>query len=397
MTSFRERQEETDFFWEQGELLRTYRGVVKKIVPRAQHMTRKHPRLQKEISESTLRKAISGDHVWEPIAQILGELRRDVALDPRPVCEPPQIPESIDDFRKGALDYAPNTWWYSTLGLDDLCKPSSFQTWMSRGEPKEWPAVRERAVAWRSRVMAALERWERCAREQFDRFEMLDTWVKDVLDTKGEVAALQEFKRLRDYESISYRMCFDPAEPERPQFEFRHRKDESEDAAAFKKLVDEGFRFYRPDAPKPETREVVATTQSFVSDDFRWEWYSQVTVEQTLRWDAWSRSMARTDRLLRVRVKVPPSLAVEGETIEQDRCRRWIERKAEWYYEFMPYVWRWRDVDEYDVPGGADARDEAIRRAGLDAEGREPVMDGYLLDSAPPIEKIEGGRVYTLE
>ncbi|NJR42857.1 MAG: hypothetical protein HC767_09545, partial [Akkermansiaceae bacterium] len=91
-------------------------------------------------------------------------------------------------------------------------------------------------------------------------FNMHETWVKDVLDTKGEVAALQEFKRLRDYESISYRKCFDPAEPERPQFEFRHRKDESEDAAAFKKLVDEGFRFYRPDAPKPETREVVTTT-----------------------------------------------------------------------------------------------------------------------------------------
>lgn len=397
MTTFRERQDETDFFWEQDELLRTYRGVVKKIVPRAQHMARKHPRLQKEISESTLRKAISGEHVWEPIAQLLAELRREVARDPRPACEPPEIPETIDAFRKVALDYAPNTWWYRALALDDLCKPSSFQTWMSRGEPKEWPAVRERAVAWRSRAMSALERWERSAREQFDRFEMLDTWVKDILDMRGEVAALQEFKRLRDYEAISYHRCFDPAEPARPQFEFRHRKDESEDAAAFKKLVDAGFPRYRADDPKPETCEVITTFQNFVSDDFRWEWSSQVIVERTLRWDAWTRGMERADRLLKVRVKVPSSLAVDGEAVEQDRRRVWIERKAEWYYEFTPYVWRWRTVDEHDIPGGADARDEAMRRAGLDAEGREPVMAGYLLDSIPPIEKIEPGRVYTVE
>lgn len=384
--NYQEAKADVERFMEGDEVLRLFRGSITKAVEAEQKFTLDHPRIQKKVTYETLRAGLKGDEVRVPTFEALVDLHSEISDDPRRYCEPPEIPETFDEFRKVALEYASNVWWYETLALNDLVKPASWQAQLSRaGTPRTWSAIRERAVDWQGRVMDALNVWEHRLREKNTR-EMIDTWVKDVLDQDGEIAAQAEFKRLKQYDFIQWsgRNTFDPAKPEQAQFIFADM-DESDWLPQYQERKEAGWSRYRPNDPQADRVERRLGVANFCSDYFETCWQAECEFERGLSWDSFTRSMSGPERVARIRVKRDVRHAVEGEVIGWDRDRKWVDgERVDIHTE---YVWRWRDTDELDTRVDAEVRDKAIKLGFAMVDGTSDTPRELLRQIRQPIEQ----------
>lgn len=409
MTTYRERQDESWSFDEGDEVLKTFRGVGKKAVEAAKRFSVQHWRVQKALADGTVYAGLRGDEVWTPVSEVLEALANEVRWNPRAYCSPPDIPDDWDAFRKALLDYAPADWWHATLGLDDLCKDSTWRSALSRStKVRSFEDIRSRARDWRSRVMQGLDLWEVGVKEWDGWRGMIDFRVKDALDAHGEEAAFAAFRHLRRFETTSSRWSvnvskfhyFDPAIPDGPQFDF-FWLDENVLSAEFQELLASGFKHYRDGTPKPPMVKVERQWKEFASEDYRWEWQGMCEVERRGIWDPVTRSFDYQDRILRVRVKAAARHAVEGEVPEVEYQRRYkkkgrfgreFEDRSDWEDEREEFVWRWRAFDpERDNLGGTVGRDFVMRLTGLNLENEDP--SAFLKDRRPPIEDVGGYSV----
>jgi hypothetical protein len=407
MNSYTDRQEQVSWFMEGEELLRTFRGVGKAAIDAAKPFANEHWRLQKNLSESALYQALRGEKVWDQVADVLGDMFIGVHQNPRPYCSPPDIPDDWDAFRKTLIEYAPNTWWYQTLKLEDLCKPSSWQSWLSGSTPpKVFDDIRARARDWRSRVLQGLDAWEISLKEEFHWRDMIEFRVKDALDAGGREAGWEAFLYLRrldrapNYQgmfpsSIYDRRCFDPAQPDREPWSVSPlNPDDVRDE--FEAMLSSGFKRYRDPTPQPTKVEKVVAQLEWCSDDYMREWSLPTEIERTSSWDPILRDYQHNDRILRIQVLVPASYAVDGEEIMNRRERKFdkitrrqstFEDKGQWTYTWEHYVFRWRDYDpEHDTRGGTVGRDVVMKRCGLDLENDDPAR--YQKPVRPPIEDL---------
>lgn len=412
---YRDRQMEVDWFMDGDEILRTFRGVGKKAFAAIKPFAIDHWRLQKTFSTSTFYNALRGEKSWDQIVDSLNDLLLVVKEAPRQYCEPPEIPNDWDAFRKTLLEYAPSPWWFDALKLDDLCKPTSWQSWMSRStEPRCFQDIYSRAIGWRERVMKGLDAWELAMKE--DRYwrEILHFRVKDALDQGGEEAAWRAFIHLRGFErepgyrgvfssTVYDRRCFDPAEPERAPFK-RVEIDESAVRPEFEELLRSGFPQYRDATPQPPRIRRYVTGAEWCSDDYLTEWSVPTEFEVRETWDPILRDFAGTKKVTRIKVRVPEKYAIEGEEVEEWRRRKYGTRtrsgnswedKSRWTYEYERFVWRWRDYDpDEDCRGGSEGRDKVMKIAGLNLEEDDPSR--YMKQVRPPIED-RGEAWYSVE
>lgn len=401
MTSYRERQDRTAIYSDRScrELLRTFRdarGSKRRIWEASKKHGFNDVEIQKALSETAINDALNGKPVWEPVTGVLDALLSDVISNPRPWCEPPEVPESFDEFCGPAGDYATSNWWFDLLKLDDLCKQTTFQSWLSRGgEPKVWPEIRERVIDWRARVMRGLDRWEERVFEQQNP-EMMQTIIKDALDTGGLLAAARAMKRFQEYDAVNhYRpVAFDPAEPERPQFDFEYSNVPPFDASRLRALIESGFPRYRSPDRQPDYSVVERTTRYFCSDNLVWEWESECEVEKRFTWDPKTRTHDRSERVVRVRVKKGVSHAVEGETLSRSYQRVWDRERRCHVDAETAWVWRWRKADEYDTLSDSYARERMMRLVALNEHAD---FSMYLKQKPAPIEPDGDGRRYTVD
>lgn len=405
MTTYSERKEETWSFDEGDKLLKTFRGVGKKAIDAAKRFSREHWRVQKALADGTIYAGLRGDEVWTPVSQVLTDLALDVTRNPRAYCSPPDIPDDWDTFRKVLLDYAPSPWWYAVLGLKDVpkCSATSWQTWTARSTPpRVFDDIRARAREWRLRVLQGLDRWDVEVKEYESWRNMLDFRVKDALDAGGEEAAFAAFRHLRRFETTHPRSrwtlnveeyhCFDPANPEGPQFSF-FDLDEDVLRSEFQELLASGFKKYRDGTRQPTRTSITREMIEFASGDYRWEWEALCEVERTGTWEPVTRSFDVQKRILRVRVKAAARHAQPGETPEVEYRRQYrkktrhgreYEDKTDWEEVRDEFVWRWRPFDpEIDVRGGIDGLEKVMLIVGQN-EGDDP--SAYLKQRRQPIE-----------
>lgn len=396
MTAYRERQEQTDRFYDGEELLVTFRGVGKKVVEASKRFSHEHWRIQKVLSDSAIYAALRNDLIWSEVADVMGDLATDVRDNPRAYCSPPDIPDDWDSLRKVLGDYAPADWWFQVLNAHDFCKDATWRSTMSRPHDPKWiDDIRARVRDWRSRVLQGLDRWEVGVKERRRWDRMIDFRVKDALDAHGEEAAFDAFRHLHQFdpeggwEPIKMGFYFDPTNPDGPQFEFVPKR-EDDVRAAFRACVDAGFPRYRDKTLRPTETVVVRETLEFASDDFQHAWQSVAEIEKTLTWDSVTRDFDVTRRVRRVRVKAAPRHAVEGEAVQQDRIR--VRGSGGlWEEQFQEYVWRWRPFDpDHDTLGGVDGREVVMRICGL---SDPDAVNTYFSAAPAPIEDVGGYSV----
>lgn len=357
---YQEAKAELTRFDEGDDILRVFRGSVKKAAKAGQKFALDHPRIRHVVHYQTLRAGLKWEDVRMPVFETLVDLHGEVMDNPRPYCEPFAIPEDWKSFAEAARDYASHKWWFDALKLEGLCKPASFQSWLSRDTPpRVWPDIRERAVDWHDRVLRALDSWEWCNFEKTYAQDMMDTWVKDVLDVDGEFAAMQEFKRLKQYDFIEYdgRNTFDPAIPEQEQFRYQDML-ESDWLPDYRARAEAGWSRYRMNKPQPDRVERWIAAANFCDCYLTTSWKAECEKENHLSWDSRLRSLTGTPRVARIKVKRDARYAVDGETINQDRTRKFINGRRVDVYQH--YVWRWRDIDELDTWVTSEVRGKAI-------------------------------------
>lgn len=384
---YQEAKQDVEQFTDGDEVLRVFRGSITKAVEAGQKFALDHPRIQKKVTYETLRAGLKGETVRVPTFETLVDLHCAIDEEPRAYCEPPAIPETFDEFRKVALEYASNVWWYETLGLADLVKPASWQAQLSReGTPRAWPQVRERAVEWREKALKALDAWEHRLREKKHAREMIDTWVKDVLDNEGEIAARAEFKRLKQYDFIEYsgHNSFDPAKPDREQFTFTEM-EESDWLPEYQERLEAGWSRYRPDDPKPDRVSRRLGVANFCDDYLVTAWAADCEFERHEAWDPFLRCLSGPERVVRIKVKRDARHALEGEEILRDKTKKYVDgRRVD---EYAEYVWRWRDADELDTCVDAEVRDKAIKLGFAMVDGTVETPRDLLRDVVQPIEQ----------
>ncbi|WP_299082641.1 hypothetical protein [uncultured Ruegeria sp.] len=358
--NFQDSKAEMTRFYEGDEILRVFRGSITKAAEAGQRFALEHPRIQKTVHYQTLRAGLKGEDIRSPVFEALVDFCGEIDDNPRTFCEPFAIPEDWNSFAAAALEYASHKWWFDALKLDDLCKPASFQSWLSREtSPRAWSEIRERAVDWYNRVMQALDDWELRLFEKAHAYEMMDTWVKDILDADGELAEMREFKRLRQYNFIVYdgRNTFDPANPEQAQFIYQEM-DESDWLPDFQKRVEAGWSLYRPSKPQPDRVESWSAVANFCDDNLATSWKADCEKEAHLSWGPRLRGMTGTPKVVRIKVKRDARHAVEGEDNCRDRKRTWVNGQR--VDVFQEYVWRWRDIDVFDNWVTSEVKDKAI-------------------------------------
>lgn len=385
---YRDRQEEVDWFQDGEELLRTFRGRGKDVLKAARRFASQHWRIQRSLSDSVMYDVLAGKESWSPAVGAVDDLALDVHRNPRAYCEPPELPDDWDRFRTALAGYAPADWWHRVLELEDVLKPSTLRSALSRPDgPRKFDEIKKRAVLWRARVMCDLDTWETTILEQEHRREMFDYRIRDVLEARGRDAAYQEYMRLRafdvplDQREMQY---FDPAKTREPWVWLFPPRD---DVQGFEDLLASGFPRYRdatPEADRVETRQELV---GWASDDLRYQWELPTEVEIKLTWCPMRRRMIEKGRRwLRLQVLVPSSkYAREGERIETRRFR--VRGDGTWWYDFEEFVRRWRSFDlEHDTRGGVDGRDEVMKRVGANFEHDD--LNTYLMDKVPTIEDL---------
>lgn len=385
---YRDRMEEVDWFTDGEELLRTFRGRGTEVIEAARRFASQHWRIQRGLSDSVMYAVLAGKESWAPAVEAINDLAGDVHENPRAYCEPPELPDDWDAFRKVLVDYASNVWWYEALELKDICKPSSWQSWLSRSYgPRKAATIIERAQAWRARVMQDLDDWERTILEDAHWRDVMQYKVRDVLEAEGRDAAYREYMRLRAfvvgkvYRDAQY---FDPAKTRSP-WVWHYEIDD--DVQGFEELLDSGFPGYREDAPQPDQVGTYQQLVEWATDDLLHQWLLPTEVEIKTTWCPVRRCMVEASRRWpRIQVLVPASkYAREGERIETRRYRVFTDDG--WEHKFEEFVRRWRPFsEEHDMRGGVDGRDEVMKRVGMNHENDD--INRYLMDKVPPIEDL---------
>lgn len=404
-----------DRFVEDDMVETTFRGVRALVIPHLQRVFNSNWLVQKSLSQTVIYDLLKRSKTWEPAVWAAEDFAHEVKRNPRPYCEPPKFADDWNVFRKDALDYAPNVWWFETLELEDLVKASTWQSSLSRSTaPRKWPEIRERAVAWRERVEAGLARWEQNVLYRDEWHDMKQTWIKDELDAKGELAAIKLLTHINstipftvddykaDYRGVYFDAYFDPAHPEARQFTTA-RDDPKAAQVELAEMIADGFKRYRADDPQPDKVERVQRPAGWCSDDYRWEWTLLTEFERRSTWNPKLRCMDYDDRPIRVRVRADVSMAKEGEEIRGRQVREMVDvidefgrrRGSKRVDRVEQYVWRWRAVDEYDNRGETEGRDRVLMIAG--ATGTDPTLQFYMEDAAPPIEQRSADRRYTVD
>lgn len=358
---YSQRKEQEDTF--DGHALRQImRGSVKRIAAAAIPFQESDWRLKKEQHYSTVAKAIAGEVSWLVTCATLGDLEVDTYEKPEKYCYPPEIPETIHEFRKVALEYAPNTWWYGALKLGDVIKESSFQSAMSRGNPKSWPEIHRRAVQWRQACMDGLQRHNRRRLHPDNAALMYDTWLKDFIDAnsneikKDRQVLLNEALRIHKLKQRHFeRVGFNPAEPIGEAYMF-NAVDDWEEADIVENANRElensialDFPNYREAEPPhgQSYHQTVKLQDYFMNPGGHKEWLQTYEKLRHNFWDAETRSYREeSSKITRLLVRRPVGYAVEGERIGSFPKEIFLDHIKEKQPEgYEARDWRWNRVD----------------------------------------------------
>lgn len=379
---FSQRQAETGTFDGTG-LKRIMRGSVTHIAEAVGPFSHDDWRLQKEVHYATIAKAVAGTPVWDVICSALSDLEYAASENPEAYCMPPEIPDTIEEFRVVLIEYALSPWWFETLSLEDIIKASSFQTAMSRGNPRTWPEIHARAVKWRQDVLDGFERYHHNRREAQNARSMMHTWLREFCDKNTDRAdRLAEHYRLwlladRWYETV----LFDPGNPTGEAYvletnserqEERLREEARED---YDDIVASGFNQYRdPTPPHGELYEKTSVTECyFMSRSMVTEWLQQYEVQYLIEWDKHLRQYDEASRCItRLRVRRPVKYAEEGEHLDAFECEISLDhpdeklpegfeeksRRSQGFGDYRVikvkgrqfFVPRWRPASELDRP-----------------------------------------------
>ena len=403
--SYSERQEEVSFY-DSDELLRTLRSR-KAVLKPVKNFTSQHWRLQGNLADSTIYQALQGKLSLSWVVESLGDLESYVQEHPREFCTPPEIPDEWSEARVVMGEYASAPWWYETLNISDLTKETTFRSQMSRDTPpRPWFEIRERAVAWRVRVLRGLDAWEYRYRVWKNsylmdfRHALAQSWVKDALDRFGEDVALEVFTIIRRHGADDYVKtyhCFDPAQPERAflTWEDYTRLGDYDPRPEFDDMVASGFPDYIENVPQTQEPELRVVDKEWVTDDY--VAYSVDTeFRVTFEWDDLKRQLISNPVPVRKKVWFDPKYAEDGERVHTHRTgfenKRVLVKEPdedgnfeEWGYDRVEkrveYIERWRAVDEYDTTW-VDAVDAAIMKAGANDENASTPNSSH-----PPIEQ----------